>query len=110
MELTIDDNFKVAERYHHEVMMRVEDGLYDLANGPDVWTLLRVTNSCKGNGSRGEHYGSHRADGDDRARSVSAGVNGADSAHGGAGFEGPDSNYTNGLACDTGTFGDREGR
>lgn len=34
-------------------MVRIEDGLFDLVNGPDIWTLMRVTNSHRGPSSGG---------------------------------------------------------
>jgi hypothetical protein len=35
-------SWKVAEDYHYHVMLRVEDGEWDLAHGPDTYTLTKV--------------------------------------------------------------------
>jgi hypothetical protein len=40
--LTMQHSWKVAEEYHHHVMLRVEDGDWDLADGPDLYTLTKV--------------------------------------------------------------------
>jgi hypothetical protein len=40
--LAMSHPWKDAERYHWGVMTRVEDGLYDLSQGGDTWTLANM--------------------------------------------------------------------
>ena len=43
--LTMSHSWKMAEEHHWRVMTRVEDGVYDLSQGGDTWTLALVLNT-----------------------------------------------------------------
>ena len=60
MQLTLDYDFEIAEQYHHSVMLRIEDDRFDMASGPDVYSLLRVTTAPFGKRSNSGSGGSGR--------------------------------------------------
>jgi hypothetical protein len=44
--LTFEHSWETAEEYHFRVMVRVEDGDWDLADGPDTYVLASVLQLC----------------------------------------------------------------